>query len=485
MASPAVLQDKFTRGMRRDIPRHQLPSNVAWTVADYIPDLGAGLRERGGWQDFSNDISAAASGATYVIAGLVAPFAAATKHLAVTEDNRLVTVATNGTVTDIGDVVSGTTMKQNPVFHRDKAIFPAGNGSTAPRYYDGSTLGNLAGSPPAAIYATVHKDRTVLANSSANPNRLWFSDAGDPTGWDTTNTYWDVSYPVTGLASIRNAILIWSDGAVERLVGSTPPPGSDFTFGPLFTEGTPDAQSIAYWGDNVVFANPSGIFVTDGSALDDLTKAAGMMSYWQELLASYTSSWTLAAGVIQSNYVISVMDGSTFKDAAMIDLQRRTWIQLTNVKAKAFWGSSSPDELYMGQRARARVGKLSTMMMKSASYKNDGDGTAVTGTYESPFFVTDGGQLSWKRVYLDGDLRDAASDNPTWTISYVTSPESTSYTSLGTTFAETTAQTPRRFTLGQSNYGMAFKVTRQNAASDARLIRLRAEVHKREGSRIG
>lgn len=484
MGQPTVLQGRFTRGMRRDIPRHELPANVAWTITDYIPDLGAPLRKRGGWADFSNDISAVVAAASYVIAGLVAPFAAATKHLAVTEDNRLVTVATNGTVTDIGDIVAGTAMKQNPVFHRDKAIFPAGNGTTAPRYYDGSTLGNLAGSPPAAIYATVHKDRTVLARSSANPERLWFSDAGDPTGWDTTATYLDSTFPVTGLASLKNAILIWSDGATERLIGSTPPPGTDFEFGKAFDEGTPDARSIAYWGDNIVFANPSGIFITDGAALDDLTKASGMLSYWQELLASYTSSWTIAGGVYQSHYVVSVMDGSTFKDAAMIDLQRRTWIQLTNLKAVSFWNSSSPDEMYFGQRARARVGKFSSVFMPSASVKNDGDGTAVTPVYESPFFVSKGKQLSWKRVYLDADIRDAASDNPTLTVSYVESPESTSYTALGTSFAETTAQTPRRFTLGQSNHGMAFKVTQANASSDTRFVRLRAEVHEREGSRV-
>jgi hypothetical protein len=60
----------------------------------------------------------------------------------------------------------------------------------------------------------------------------------------------------------------------------------------------------------------------------------------------------------------------------------------------------------------------------------------------------------------------------------------TSYTALGTTFAETTEQTPRRFTLGQSNFGMAFKVTQTNASADTRIVRLRAEVHEREGSRV-
>ncbi len=482
MGQPTVLQERFTRAMRRDVARHELPSNVAFNLVDYIPDLGAPLRERGGWAYFSNDIASTKATASYVISGLVAPFSGGTKHLALDEDGELYSIATNGTVTDIG---VGQASLQNPVFHRDLVIMPCSPAGTDVRSYDGSTLGNLAGSPPQTVlYATVHKDRTVLAHSDTEPQRLWFSDAGDPASWDTTNVFWDASFPVTGLAALKNAILIFSDGAVERLVGSTPPPGSDFTLSSAFTEGTPDARSIAFWGDNVVFANPSGIFITDGSALDDLTKSAGMLSYWQDLLASWTTSWTLGAGVYQSYYVISVMNGSTFVDAAMIDLQRRTWLRLSNLKAVSFWSSSSPDEMYFGLRSAARVGRFSPVFSKSSTFKADGDGTAVTATYESPFFVSKGKQLAWKRLFLDADLRDAASDNPTFTIGYVTSPESSSYTSLGTTFAETTAQTPRRFDMGLANFGMGFKVTRSNAASDARLVRLRAEVHEREGSRV-
>jgi hypothetical protein len=195
MAQPAVLQGEFTRGMRRDIPRHELPSNVAWNIVDFIPDLEAPLRKRGGWQYHSNDIAATKATASYVTGGLVAPFSAATKNLAVDEDGELYVIASNGGVTDVGAAV---TVSQNPVFHRDKAIIPAAGGATAPKYYDGTTLAALAGSPPSAVYACVHKDRTVLGRTTANKERLWFSDAGDPTSWDTTNTYWDTTYPVTG-----------------------------------------------------------------------------------------------------------------------------------------------------------------------------------------------------------------------------------------------------------------------------------------------
>jgi hypothetical protein len=73
----------------------------------------------------------------------------------------------------------------------------------------------------------------------------------------------------------------------------------------------------------------------------------------------------------------------------------------------------------------------------------------VTGVYESPFFSEKGEQLSWKKVYLDGDLRDAASDNPTFSVSYIESPEQTSYTALAT-FSESTTQKTWRTALRAS-----------------------------------
>jgi hypothetical protein len=115
-------------------------------LIDYLPDQsGADLQERGGWQYHSNDIAATKVTASYVTGGLVAPFSAATKNLAIDEDGELYSIASNGVVTDVGAAV---TVSQNPVFHRDKAIIPAAGGVTAPKYYDGATLAALAGSPP-------------------------------------------------------------------------------------------------------------------------------------------------------------------------------------------------------------------------------------------------------------------------------------------------------------------------------------------------
>jgi hypothetical protein len=161
------------------------------------------------------------------------------------------------------------------------------------------TVAALGGSPPQGQYAAVWGDYTLLANTTAQPQRLYFSDPGDPETWDTTNSFWDFTTPINGLATTRSFILAFHDGTMSRLRGTTPPPGSDFyNDDPIFNVGCTDARSIAVDGDRIVWANGEGIWVTDGSAKPaNLAELCGRLSFWQETLVGYDkSSWTLAGG---------------------------------------------------------------------------------------------------------------------------------------------------------------------------------------------
>ena len=95
-----------------------------------------------------------------------------------------------------------------------------------------------------------------------------------------------------------------------------------------------------------------------------------------------------------------------------------------------------------------------------------------------------------RRAYLNYDIRDAASDNPTLTLSYITSPENTSYTAItdlagsGDTLDETSTITRARRFVNKSAIGAAFKVAQSNASSDTRLYALEVERHAREATRV-
>ena len=486
MAAPKTLQVDFSAGCKKDFPRNAMPKGSFYGGADLFPNSIGRLRERGGWANGSDSITAAKATASYVGGGIYAPYTAGACQVVIDEDGEVYKVASDTTVTD---VAAGVTVVQNPVFHRDKVIVPASGGATSPKKVTNSagtlSVANLGGSPPQGKYAAVWGDYTLLAASTAQPQRLYFSDPGDPETWDTTNSYWDFTQPINGLAIVRGAILAFHDGTLSRLFGSTPPPGTDFrNDDPLFSVGCTDARSIAVDGDRVMWANGEGVWLTDGSAKPaNITELCGMQTYWQETLAAYDkASWTLAGGFNRGRYFVSVMSGSTFKLAAFIDVNRLAWWPLTNVKAVSMWAAQgSTDKLYFGRRDAARVGELSSIFMPSSTVKNDGDGTAVASTFESPYYEGAFGAKTLKKIYIDHELTDYGSDDPTAALSYITTPEATSYTALTTGLVESLTKTTTKATVGGAVDGFAVKIARA-AAGDFKLYGIEAEIESRETS---
>ena len=489
MGRTIVLQDRFDAGAKQDLPRDDLPAGALWYATDMLPNIDAKLRERGGYANSSSNLADSLSTASYVKGGIYAPFVAADKNLAIDEDGWMYTFNSAGSVSSLSAV---GIVKQNPVFHRDKVIIFAAGGASAPKVYDGTTISALGGSPPTAIYSTVFTDRTVAGNTLAQPQRLYFSAAGNPASWDTTNSYIDFTYPLTGLASLRTAILVFHDGYVSRTRGYTPPTvaggSGDFAVDdPLWSVGCSDARSIAYWNDQVIFANGSGIHITDGTGQDDLTRRSGMKRYWQDtIMAGYTGkTGSIAGGVIKDHYIVAVINATnTFQGGAIIDLRGPAWWPITNFDFTSMWSmQGATDELYAGRRGAARVASLSSIFIPAIGVKNDGDGDAVAGTVETRYYRGRPGSKTWRRLFVTHFLKDYATDNPTVAISYIKTPEAgEAYTSLSS-LSELSAEDRVAAALRFSSDGVAFKLARSNAG-DWRVSSLEADVHLRESSRI-
>jgi hypothetical protein len=265
---------------------------------------------------------------------------------------------------------------------------------------------------------------------------------------------------------------------------------------PIFQVGCTDARSIVTTGPFCIFANPNGVYVSDGSYKpEDLTASCGLKRYWQNLFPGYVAaqiggtSWTISAGLIRKQYVVSIIDASgTLIDTLMFDPERRTAVRL-NLRATMFARATGVgEELYFGSRTATRVNSLSSIFTPSATYKNDGDGTAVTPIVESRFTEFRPGKERWPRLYYGYDLRDAASDNPILTVSYGSGSPSTSnlqttYTTLGT-LSETTDYQRSRHAFGKKLDGLAWKITQTNASSVTRLFSVEGEVRGLEPSRL-
>jgi len=488
MARPILLQDEWSLGMKPDIPREKLPKTACWSLTNAWPNLGAPLRKRGGW---NRPWNATADG-SYIAGVGFAPFSTGYKVLAITDGEKLYSGAYgSATMTSVGTVVN---LAHPPVYYRNKVYFLDLDGTAAVREWDGSTLQNAPGSPPVGAVGTTWKDHLVIARTNAAPRRVFFARGGDPATWDTAapesgGQTWDMTQPVQGMATIKGHILVFEEGMTERLRGNIIPGivGSDMVREPLFNIGCSDPASIASTDDYVVFANASGIYLTDGSTVVDIAEQASISQDWKDALSGYASTWTIAGAMHRGYYVCSIMDGATFKGGYWLDVRRRVAGKLTNVKSPML--ASTPigmidlaPKLIMGERATNRMSDLTTMWTPSATYKNDGDSAAVTWSIEFPFFLGKRGLKRWKRIWSSYYMADAATDNPLLTLSYQTDLASSSYTTLGT-LAETTSWQSKPLRLDVRSEGMAFKIAQTNASSDTRFYSLEAEQMPMEQSR--
>jgi hypothetical protein len=487
MSKPLVLQDDFSLGMAGDTPRHQLPKGRSFRVVDWIPELGAPLVKRGGW---TRPFDALAAG-SYMAGIGFAPFSGgASRVLAINDAGTLYKMTPgSATATSVG---SARTPAHPPTFYRDNAIICDVAGAAVPYRYDNSTLTVLTGSPPNGALSCAFKDHLVLARSSANTNRVWFSNLGDMNAWDTAadGQWLDTTYPIQGLAAMRNMILVFGEGWTERIRGDVIPgnAAADMVIEPLFSIGCSDPGSVVVTDDFVVFANSAGVYITDGSAVASLTEQGGIDQLWRSTLASYAATWTLAACFFRGRYIIAIMDGSTFKASFMCDVKRRVWSQLTNVKALMMVSSpigilDTPPQAYFADRSSLYTGSLASMFTPGASVKNDGDGTAVTPVLETPHYIQKPGSKRWGQLYVKHHISDAASDNPTLTLSYQTDLVSSSYTALSTTLAENTAHERERVPLRVKSEGVQLKIHQTNASAETRLYGLEADVMAQEPSR--
>lgn len=339
--------------------------------------------------------------------------------------------------------------------------------------------------PPFKFY-TVYKTRLVGGGISGKANRSFFS----PTPTDGTNTSWNTSFwntaesyvdhdeAITGYASLSNQLLVFSAGRTERIIGSTPPPGSDMDRAPVGAIGCTDARSIVVQEGNVMFANPRGVYLTNGSGFVSLTADGYIETYWQSLFNGYSpATWTIAAGTWRSFYFVSVMNGSTLVDTLMCNIPRRAWWRLSNINGVMFSpGVGTADELYMADRSTNRVVSLSGILLPTASNKNDANGYSVSPVAE---FKMEGSGPNLKHFgngHITYDMRDSGSDNPTLALSVAPGVEATTFAAAPESpLGETTDATRKRYSVSKVSQGVTLKIAQSHASSKTEVYALEVE----------
>jgi len=476
---PEVLAD-FSKGMVRDTTRVAIPNSAVYDSADFLLDQPGIARKRGGTSYAFGPLS----GAAYLTAIEHVPFSGGPHLVSISNNAHLFDGAT-----DVG-AVSGNTWFNLAVSPGGTYViipFPAANAQK----YNATTITTLAQGIPIA-HTVSYKSRLVA--SGQGTNRLFFSPVPDVNAtWDTANSWIDCDNQVSGLASLNNTLLIFSAEATERIIGATPPPNSDMDRAPVANVGCTDCRSIVMESPYVYFANPQGVYMTNGSTPVSLTQQGGIRDYWRSLFNGYVtaapmpsiSSWTIASGFWRGFLIVTVLDGSRNLVAClMCNVAQAAWWRLTNIRAMSWATSLLGNELYYADGIAPYVTATSGIFAPAAANKADANGTAVTPTIEFRPVGQGTGTKAYAWGHLDVDMRDAASDNPTMGVTVKLGVEAdTILTPPESPLAETTTLNRYRFQINRNALNATVALAQTGPSAKTEIYAL--EVQNRPQSLVG
>ena len=477
---PEILAD-FSKGMVRDTGRIAIPDGSVYDAADYLLDQPGIARKRGG----TSYAFAALSGASFVTA---------LEHVPFPGSPQLISVGSNGHLfkgaTDAGALTAGTylNLAVSPGGSYVVVPYPSGNAQK----YDNAAISTLA-QGLGISHTVAYKSRLVSAGT-ATLNRLYFSPVPDVNAtWDTANAWIDCDNQISGLAALNNVLLIFSAEATERIIGSTPPPNSDMDRAPVSNVGCTDCRSIVMESPYVYFANPQGVYMTNGTTPISLTQQGGIRDYWRSLFPNYVtaapipsaSSWTIASGFWRGFLYVTVLDASRNLQAAlMCNVAQRAWWRLTNTRAMCWATSLYGNELYYGDGGTNRVVATSGMFAPAAGNKADADGTAIQPTIEFRSVGQGTGTKAYGWGHLNFDMRDAAADNPTMAITVKAGIEAnTTFTPPQSPLGETTTLMRPRFEINRNAQAMTVALAQTGPSAKTEIYAL--EIANRPQSLTG
>jgi len=407
MARPtSVLAD--VRGFARDHDISNMPRGFVWDLADYIPDRrGAKLEVRGPWSYFTTALVG-----TYIWGGKHAAYRAGTKLIVGSGATIYDVDVTSGSMGIIGTNGGFLNSLHNGVLLRDRVYFADQLGAQVPRAvtWNGTAWAtpSIHTSGPKATVLAAYKERLLASGvpaSVGDPSIVYFSpletqgtapNVGPLSAWDAKSVI-GMTRAVTGLFPMAAQILVFHDSSIERIRGSKPPATSVDTdmYTDMFSSqvGCSDPASIVPWQENVCFAHPQGVFMSDGSTIRSLTDQGGISDLWRTAYSLKRTGTQVHCCVFRDLLFVTVLTNwntSTPDEqrplTLVCDLVDRTWMRFRNTNATAYIDSEiGVEEVWWGVDASVptkganRLCKLSPILFGPTEYDPE-----VVGTPTAP-----------------------------------------------------------------------------------------------------
>jgi hypothetical protein len=139
---------------------------------------------------------------------------------------------------------------------------------------------------------------------------------------------------------------------------------------------------VVPWQENVCFANPLGVFLTDGSTIRSLTDQGGISDLWRQAYGLKKTGTQVHAAVFRDLLFVTLLTnwGTSTPDeqrpiTLVCDLNDRTWIRFRNIHATAYVDSEiGTEEVWWGVDASVpslgsnQIAKLSPTLFGPTEY---------------------------------------------------------------------------------------------------------------------
>lgn len=324
-----------------------------------------------------------------------------------------------------GSIISSATGLSNGPYTFARFAAPGselvyvGNGVDTVRTWDGSSWaspnatvnGSLQAMPKAGVLTLQSASNRLVATgygtgttsgpggTSTNPSRVHFSNAGDPTTWETDGSgnrganFIDLTpgdgESIIGACSFRNDVYIFKETKFFIFYGNN----TASTGTPVFNYRTIDTgigldsrRGIAVGRDGVYFINRKGIYKTSGGEPEQLSAIIDPL-FDGSINSAYFQSSAISPGSISSAaltfynerlYAAVPTGGATSNNRMLVFDPRFGWWSLYDIAASAMtsFQISTTKNFVFGMVSTNKVG------VHSSAYSSD-NGTAITSRWRS------------------------------------------------------------------------------------------------------
>ena len=297
-----------------------------------------------------------------------------------------------------------------------------------------------------------------------------FSSIGDPAtflGTDVHQT--QEGADVTGMMALRDDLLVFTTQGVYR-IGNIALDLTDAAGNPQQTLNRISGEvvlwsenGLASWKNAVIVPAVDDVYLMDGASTPVPASAA-----IRDLYRGYVrSGYQLGDGAVhRGHYVLPVLDDTgAWEDTLVCRLDTGAWSRMTGFSGQsvafsqrvATTTSRQPSLLSLKS---TRVLDCSSWFEPAAGVKNEPDGSTHEWSVTTRDYTIGALRALVKkaRVWLEGV--DAGTDNPTVTLSYSQGASGSSFTSLGSTSAESVGDSPLpSFTVNAGGKRVRFRVS--------------------------